>query len=221
MERRALWGRGAPLPETHILCYNFFMEQGHRHAAAFWVLGAITTISLFAPTIVGAAILFGPDAHAKNYTLTATPLSTTVLTGWSDLGTDVLGAFATIRPTNTNATPTEVLLLPCINGRPCVNISIEEPSLFTGVFSLFHEPYALAVDGASADEILHASNTLCRNARDRSSQSTSLSATFDIVTTDTIISTSYTALSCDSLFPDKSRSSFLYRLNFSSVFPSN
>ncbi|OHA79892.1 MAG: hypothetical protein A2675_01480 [Candidatus Yonathbacteria bacterium RIFCSPHIGHO2_01_FULL_51_10] len=181
----------------------------------------MTTAILFAPTVVGAAILFGHDAHAKNYTLTATPLAAATLTGWSELGDNVLGAFATIRPTNSSATSTEVLLLPCVDGRPCVNISAEEPSLFTGVFSLFREPYTLAVDGASADEVLDAANTLCRAPRDRFSGSASLTATFDIVTTDAIMSTAYTALSCTTLLPGNSRSPFLYRLSLAGVFPSN
>lgn len=189
------------------------MQKAHPRAALLFgffpiLLGAF----LIVPSISGAAILYGPDAHKKDYVITATPLLGNSTSGWGRFGKGgALGMFLSVaKDGSSDRLSPEVLLLPCDPERPCVSLSLEEPPILAGVFSFLHTADTLAVDALSADDLERMAQSLC-SLKERNVPQGSYRAFIDVVMEDGIIHKELTGTGCDLLYPKKHNVSFLYR----------
>lgn len=189
------------------------MQEAHTRAAKFGFFPFVLGVFFIAPLVSEAGILYGPDAHKKDYTLTATPLPGISSDGWDRFGDGALGIFFSVSEDDgKDLLFPEVLILPCIKERPCVSLSLEEPSPITRAFSFLHTTDTLAVDHASAADLENMARFLCSLKEKNLPQEVLHRAFIDVVTEDRILHKEMTGAGCDLTYPKKHTASFLSRI---------
>jgi len=188
------------------------MKDAPNCAAVFGFFPFVLGVFLIAPLVSGAAILYGPDAHKKEYTVTSTLLAGTSSDGWDRLGKNTLGIFLSVaQDGEADLLSPEILLLPCIKGRPCVSLSLEEPPAITKAFSFLRTANTLAVDLESAAALETTAESLCSLGGQSGAQG-SYRTLIDVVTEDSVLHKEFTGTGCDLAYPKKRSDSFLSRI---------